>query len=161
MAKANQAVWAKQIREGQVSSYMAQVEQVAEGLRPEIESGRMRGYNSADSMFEDTIGPARAGESVEVWHRRMCRRTDKLPSYRLAAAVERAFGMSDDRNAALVIALSPSTVLLPRDDGRTLLGTASWAASWDVLRIAREGGWYMVTPGEEPSNAQLGLRRAA
>ena len=74
---------------------------------------------------------------------------------------QHGFRQCNERNQALVVALSPSTDRLPVDAGRTLLGDACEAAMWDVLRIARSRRWCKLTAGEELSNAELGIRRAS
>jgi hypothetical protein len=71
--------------------------------------------------------------------------------------IEAALGVREDdfEQLHLLALCSPSTKRIS-DAGQTLFGRAAEAVGWDVLRIARERGWYRPARGECPSARQLG-----
>ena len=139
-------------------NYARRIEHIAEQLRPRFEAGELHGYNDADSRAID--------EADREWRREHPRAKgysgafERSPGMRLEKEVARRLRLNDARNACLVIAVSAtSPYAIERQDAHcTLEGRATWAATWDVLRVARVRRWYKPAPGEEPSNAELGLK---
>ncbi|ACL65467.1 hypothetical protein A2cp1_2127 [Anaeromyxobacter dehalogenans 2CP-1] len=131
--------------------YARWVEALAERVyQDRFRSGELHGFDEAYSALRDEAN-ARMDWEYRVPIERVI---DEIAAEHIATAAD----------AHLIIACSPSANLLAEDG---TYGSASFDAgqcvAFDLIRIARSRGWYRARPGEEPSNAQLGLarRRAA
>jgi len=114
-------------------SYLARVELLAERLRRRIERGELRGHRAED--FHGLGLTASRGRLAP-------------PQFRLEAACRRSICPSF-AEAHLVLAVSQ---FAPYLDSALMLEDARRAAAecaaFDVLRIARERGWYVPARGE-------------
>jgi hypothetical protein len=143
------------------AEYLQRIERIAEQLEPRFRAGELRGFNDADGKAETDARHAWMEEHPKT----KCRLPHRLDPYyswpcnKLFDEVVRRLRLRDDRNACLVVAVSPSTDSLTVDSGRTLAGYAGDVASWDVLRVARERRWYKPHRSETPTNEELGIGR--
>ena len=130
--------------------YQRRIEKVAEELRLGFRAGQFRGFTDEDERRSDDnaayITPRLRLEG-EVAARLLGHQPTAHDDMEEAAV----------RRAAWVLMNSPSIGEL-MSDGYTVEGFAISAATWDVLRIARERRWYTPAPGECPSNKDLGVR---
>ncbi len=138
-------------------AYLAEVEQVAEQLRPRFESGELRGYVDADADDGDYGGTS--------------------PKFKLEDLVRAHFGLEvrelhdipkkgiitlegDEPTAHGILAVSSFTVETEDEGWYHVADHAVCAAAWDVVALARRRRWYRPAPDEEalpgldlPSNA--------
>jgi hypothetical protein len=140
---------------------MEQVERIAEQLRPRIEAGELRGFTDADG---DAI------EAADKKWRREHPRTKRVghayrrcPMALLTKEMTARLRLRNPHRAAVVVVASPSApaILDPSNEHDGLWSWASDMAAWDVLRIARERGWYKPHRTEYPEPADLHYERRA
>ena len=116
------------------SAYLAEIERLACDLRPYFVAGRLRGLAEGD---EDS---------------------SLSPMFVLVRIVSARFRLGEEDatpRACAILACSPSTDATA-DDGATTEQWAADAAAWDVIRLARRGGWYVADADEEPTPESLG-----
>lgn len=120
--------------------YRPKIERLAEELKAQFVSGELHGYNDTDSQ-RDEDDP-----------------TFKASSHRLENELAEELGCGEARDGYLILACSQSEPLVY--GGSVIDDPARGAAEamvYDVIRIARQRGWYTVTPGEAPTNEDLGI----
>jgi hypothetical protein len=110
------------------TAYAAEVEQLAEDLRPRFEAGELRGFATPDG---DGDAPS--------------------PFFELERICCAHFRLTELETAALALL----TELTPRAEATASAGDleyVSWlqcALAWDVIAVARARGWYEPTPDEQ------------
>ncbi len=125
--------------------YRAEIERLAQELRPRFESGELHGYNNEDGDRESL--PCGAPLDAPV----IC-----APIHLLERRIEERMA-STFPDAYLVLACSPSEDKIEDAALTDAKNAAAECVGNDVLRIARARGWYRPTPDEEPSDEELEL----
>lgn len=133
----------KQALEVISDEYVDRVERLAEQLRPRFERGELHGFDSTDCELDVAALAGRVADHLP-------------PFFALCDGIQEAMVRSF-ADAWLILACSPSERLM---DGGFLMENATAAAAqclaYDVLRIARQRGWYVPGPEELPCREQLG-----
>jgi hypothetical protein len=128
--------------------YLRLVERIAEENKARFVSGELHGFNDADG---DAIEDERLAGFYGPDHKY------NPPGWAFEKELREKYAQGFP-HAYLILACSPSEEII---DGGCQLADAQSAAGealfLDVLRIARSRGWYTVTPGEEPTNEELGI----
>jgi hypothetical protein len=141
--------------------YPATIGRVAEELRPRFESGELHGFRDNDENLQDTVWCERHGVPHDPDYRDSLWVLEDVLAKKVLGFVPEYYGHYEEkpaRRAAWVLTHSPSTPCVLDDSGETLLGMATHAMAYDVLRIARQRGWYVATADECPSDERLGLK---
>jgi hypothetical protein len=153
--------------------YVRRLEAVALALRPGFEAGEYRGDDDRDvERWDPVVGkpkgtydpryvpPMRRLENAVA--RRLFGRSEGRLFQLIAEGgsvgkEEKAAILAFRRRAAWILLSSPSAALANDRCGPSLSveALALDAAICDVLRIARERGWYKPHPSEDPSDAEL------
>lgn len=122
------------------AAYLRRLEELVLEFKPKFDSGELHGYDDADLAADERARALGEGHQPPFWA--------------LEEEIEALVG--SDVEAYFILAVSRSERLV---DGGIPFENAKYAAAsavaLDVLRIARERGWYELTPGEEPTPEQL------
>ncbi len=126
-------------------AYLREVEQLAEELRPRLESGELHGFRD-----EEDLSPGGATEKLEA----LCAQRFVLEPGRIgieeSSAFVRCIGAEPEgaaefreacRQAYFVRLVSPSEDVVTAD-AQPVAGQAVEAIVADVLRVAEARGWY-------------------
>lgn len=124
------------------AAYVAEVEMLAERLRPRFESGELRGMRDED--LEDDHGALSPMWEVGQEAGEYFRLVKRGPPGSIRGG---EFYEGAEQAAHLVLLASPSTPYVD-NQGLYVAYEAQEAAMWDVILIARERGWYTPGPTE-------------
>jgi hypothetical protein len=139
--------------------YNATIGRTAEELRPRFEAGELHGFRDNDNDRRDAAWCKQHGVPHDPDYRDSLFILEDVFAKKVLGFVPEYYGHCEEkpaRRAAWVLMHSPSTPD-SLDDGQTLIQMATGAGARDLLRIARQRGWYTPTADESPSNKDLGI----